>query len=303
MSWNIIIFWLTAQIGLSSGKPTTSTVKKPLIKEVQNKKPTSRPNTKSQNNTKKRRERLTVICKNRPRFGRFCVGRVIGPLVRDEIVRCPLCGKPVKVRRLLRPWPSWNFDSDLRPHSKKRYRQVHRLWTCRHCGYSSYWKDFFKPFEKKRVLEALKPLRKTWRDYNSIPPEYRFQTAAAVYWARRKDAKFFAQFFLRALWSMREENRPKQLSIFRSRAISAIKIALQKNLFSQSERPKYLFLLGELYRQEKKFSKAIFYLEKALFALKSLKNSPKSKIKELKSYIEQVRERALKGESAPFVLK
>ncbi len=261
--------------------------------------------TKERKGVVKRKKVISVRCRNRPKFGRYCIGRVVGPLVRDEVVKCPLCGGAVLVRRLLRPWPSWHYDSDLRPFSNKRYRQVHRVWTCRKCGYSSLSSDFFKPFPRKKVLQALQPLKKNFEKYSQIPPEYRFQTAAAVYWARGKDAKFFAEFFLRAVWAMREEKRPeKERAMFASRAISALKVALKKKLYSKSEEPRALYLLAELYRQLGKFYRAKYYLERAILSLEKNRDSLNpQQVKVLESYISQVQTKILNRDPRVFTLK
>ena len=77
-----------------------------------NKSPTSRPVARRGKPAK----RAAYRCRNRPKYGQFCLGRVIGPRFITQVIRCPHSGESLTVKRLVKPWKPATYDSDLRPH-------------------------------------------------------------------------------------------------------------------------------------------------------------------------------------------
>lgn len=256
--------------------------------------------------TKKKTMR-TVECRNRPKYGRFCLGRVIGPSFSNQILRCPHCGKSVLVKKLRKRWAPNQFDSDLRPHFG-HYHQKHRVWVCRHCGYAAYGSDFFRSYNKKRMTRALQRIRKVYKSQKEVPPHYQFFMANAAYVARAKNAAFFAELMLRAVWSMREEKpakAEKYIKTFRRSAIAAIRSAFHQKQFPLAIQHLRAFQIADLLRQQKQWSESVYWLERSFSLMEKAK---KAKItprhhKRLQRWILQLQDKIAKRNTDVFVLK
>lgn len=244
-----------------------------------------------------------VDCKGRMRYGKYCLGRVIGPQFSSQILRCPHCGKDVHVKRLDKPWKPASYDSDLRPYFG-HYKQKDRIWICRYCGYASYGADFFKPFNKRKMSESLKPVGKLYPSYNAIPSDYKFLAANAAYVARGKNPKFFGRLFLRAMWSAREEKKDIAIQSFRRAAILAMRLAAKRKLFALQELPAACLQLADILRQEGQWAESRYWLERSYH---SLEKANKAKIKAryarfINRWILQIQQRIAGKQKAVFQL-
>ena len=256
--------------------PTSNIPDKKNIKK-QPTKPSTKPSIKrgkAKNNPQKK-SIIHFRSKNLPRFGRFFLGKIIGPRWIYKRVRCYRCKKQIVVKNLLAVWHARRYDSDLRPFYG-HYHQKDRIWFCHHCSYAAYAKDFYLSYSKSRMTLAITPIHKHLQKKDYSPTMARFHAAAAAYWARKKNSRFFGKLFVRAVWAAREEREYKELHLFRQRAIAAITIAFRNNEYSDKERASTAYLLADLLRQEGKFHKALFWLEKSLNILELQK---KKKVK------------------------
>ncbi len=251
----------------------------------------------------KRKVFKRVDCHGRMRYGKFCLGRVIGPRFSRQILRCPHCGKSVQVKRLEKPWKPANYDSDLRPYYG-HFRQKDRIWVCRHCGYAAYRRDFFRPYHKRTMTDALRAVRRTFTSYKDIPASYRFLAANASYVARGRNAAFFAELFLRAMWSAREEKQAKSILSFRRAAILATRLSARRKLFPLSKQPIRFFQLADMLRQEGQWLESTYWLEQAYDALQEARKV-KTKVKLgrfLERWILQIQQHISKKDKAVFLL-
>lgn len=246
-------------------KKAASVAKKGKAKALKNsKKPTSRPVAKAKKDLS-----LSVDCKNRTKYGRYCLGRVIGPVARSVKKSCPVRGGSIEVNvyKNIRPR---EFDSDFRPYLG-RLKQRDFIWLCPKSGYAAFSKDFSKPFERRRMIRALFPLRRIPLSASQpIPGWYYFEAAGAAYWARRRKPRFFADLFLRGTWAAREDRNPKKIRTFRRRTIGAMKVALRLSQYAAHEKAVVFYLLAEFNRQERRFGKASMWMGRALAANKAL---------------------------------
>lgn len=218
---------------------------------------------------------IHVRCDDRRRYGKYCLGRIIGPQFSHQAVRCPHCSKRVLVKRLEKDWKPALFDSDLRPHMG-HYRQKDRIWICRHCGYAAYAGDFFRPYSKRDMEDALRRVRRTYPDEDKIPSHYRFVAANASYVARRRSVPFFATLLLRAVWSAREEGDLARYKVFENNATQALRISLQRNLVPLPQRIVFAFQLADLLRQQGLWLEATYWLEQADLALQLARKQKQS---------------------------
>ncbi len=243
---------------------------------------------------------LTVKCRGRLRYGRYCVGRIIGPKIEVRSIRCPLGDEKIVVH-IVRGLKATKRDSDLRP-ELGRFGQKDYIWFCPKSNYASFPEDFSRPIDKAKVKAALAGIYRRFAPHAKIPGWFRYQAAAAVYWARGKDAKFFGELFLRALWAAREERAHRYEQLFRLRAIAAMKVALRKHLYREAKRPTVAYLIAELYRQARRWNEALFWYEKALLWLKKLERKTKHSGSSLERVILMGQKYASKHDSHIFTL-
>ncbi len=307
----VVVLWCMNSTPLAWSAPssqpaaTRPTVRpsKPAARRIV---PTTKHKQTKANPTKKKTVR-TVECRNRPKYGRFCLGRVIGPSFSNQILRCPHCGNSVLVKKLRKRWVPNQFDSDLRPHFG-HYHQKHRVWVCRHCGYAAYSNDFFRSYNKKRMARALQHIRKVYKSQREVPPHYQFFMANAAYVARKKNAAFFAELMLRAVWSMREEKpakAEKYIKTFRRSAIAAIRSAFHQKQFPLAIQHLRAFQIADLLRQQKQWSESVYWLERSFSLMEKAK---KAKItprhhRRLQRWILQLQDKISKRNTDVFVLK
>ncbi|MCB9641966.1 MAG: DUF2225 domain-containing protein [Myxococcales bacterium] len=250
---------------------------------------------------KKRPEIVRRVCPEGQRYGRYCLGRVIGAEVRVRRLRCPHDGELIEVL-VIKGMRAQARDSDLRPHLG-RFGQRNYIWICPRSNYAALVEDFQKPYERLAMERALRAIRRGFQAGEEIPGTFRYQAAAAGYVARKKDAKFFGQFYLRAAWAAREENNKPAASNFRKQSIAAMQFALKKKLYPLSKRPTVAYLIAELYRQEGKFYRASMWFERAWEWISiAEKKNPRQKGTGLRNLILLGRSKAAKRDDKVFVI-
>ncbi|HAA55794.1 MAG TPA: hypothetical protein DCE42_13615 [Myxococcales bacterium] len=268
--------------------------------------PASQPTSKKAKATKKTKKKgkKYILCKGKKVYGKYCLGRVIGALVEHRSIRCPLKGETIKVI-VLKSLNSRKRDSDLRVHHGKNFMHRDYIWMCPQSGYAAYPRDFRRPFDKRKMLSALRPLKKWLKLAKSekiIPGWLRYQAAAASYWARGKKPRFFGRLFLRAMWAAREEKARAAERRFRFRAIAAMSLALKKKVYPLKKQPTIAYLIAELFRQAGKWKKATAWFEQAFVLLEKAKKKYKRKGGAIERMIITGKQRADKRDKKIYLL-
>ncbi len=239
-----------------SSRPTVSSAKPPKNRQVI---PSSKPSHNAQPPKPSAISRQT--CPEGQRYGRYCLGRVIGPEVRVRRMRCPHDGEIIEVL-VIKGMRAEARDSDLRPHLG-RFGQREYIWICPRSNYAALTQDFLEPYDRLEMERALQSIRQSFRVGEDISGSFRYHAAAAAYIARKKDARFFGDFYLRALWAAREEKDARWASLFRRKALAAMRFALERKMYPLAKRPTVAYLVAELYRQEGEFYRAAYWFERA----------------------------------------
>lgn len=245
-----------------------------------------------------------VRCDQRLRYGKHCLGRVIGPQLSHQRLRCFHCGRSVLVKRLEQPWESVVYDSDLRPHTG-HYRQKDQIWICRHCGYASHPADFHQSYNKRAMEDALRRIRRVYTSEGQIPAHYRFRAANASYVARQQSIPFFATLMLQAMWATREENDQQHYAVFQHSAVQALRLSLQRKLVAKEQRVRMAFQLADLLRQRGEWLEATYWLEQADIALQQLSPQQRSLgiFKKMNGWILRMQQRISKREKDVYQLR
>lgn len=264
---------VTPLLAKSGGSAPTS---RPVVRKKAQQ-PVARRKAQPASRPAKAKHRV-VNCKGRKRFGRYCLGRRVGPSVEWKKVKCPHDGHSFFVKELASRWNPIKFDSDLRPYTG-RYKQSERHWVCRRCGYAAWPKDFFKPYDKKKMERVLKRFRIHLTSGQIMPVQYRFRALQASYWVRKRGVPFFVNLMKHAMWTAREEGKKKLLPRYRTALRQGIELSFKRKLYKGLQKAEYRYLLAEIYRQEGKFKASLRQLEAALSALHVYKTKYKKKAK------------------------
>jgi uncharacterized protein (DUF2225 family) len=256
--------------------------------------PTSRPTTTAQ-------AKKAFVCPEDRRYGRYCLGRSIGGLVKIKRLHCPHDGEQIEVLEITEQIPHY-IESDLRP-ELGRFGHREKIWICPRSRYAAYPQDFLKPYDRLLMERALQPIRQSFTSKEEISGVLRYQAAAAAYVARGKDARFFAEFYLRALWAAREEKDQRAAQRFRRQAVGALRNALQKKLYPLPKQPTIAYLIAELYRQDQQFFRASYWYEEAIKYLLLAQKETNQKGEGLLRLIMQGRSKVAKRDHAVFVLE
>ena len=257
-------------------------------------KPVSQPATAQQ-------AKKAFVCPEDRRYGRYCLGRSIGGLVKVKRLRCPHDGEQIEVLEITEQIPQ-HIESDLRP-ELGRFGHREKIWICPRSHYAAYPQDFLKPYDRLLMERALQPIRRHFTSKEEISGVARYRAAAAAYVARGKDARFFAEFYLRALWAAREEKDSNAAQRFRRQAIGALRSALQKKLYPLPKQPTTAYLIAELYRQDQQFFRASYWYEEAIKYLLLAQKETNQKGEGLLRLIMQGRSKVAKRDHAIFVLE
>lgn len=194
------------------------------------------------------------------------------PIVADEIeLICPVDGSKVKGYEI-KSFFTTGTDRDLcQLHAGN---SLYSLWVnCSQNGYCGYKEDFgitLSPKIKKMIIERIKP------NFNpdEIGPWDKYEITAKIYELRGKPEVDIANAYLRGTYAMRNVPMGPGLRIkekyLREMAIKYFRKAETKGQFKLKDLAAGKYLIGELYRRNEKYSKAIRYFEDSL----KLKNRP-----------------------------
>ncbi len=239
-------------------------------------------------------------CPEDRRYGRYCLGRVIGPEVQVRRLRCPHDGEIIEVL-VIKGMRAEARDSDLRPHLG-RFGQREYVWICPRSNYAALTQDFSTPYDRLAMERALQSIRQSFRPGEEISGSFRYHAAAAAYVARKKDARFFGDFYLRALWAAREEKDTRWSSRFRRKALAAMRFALERKMYPLAKRPTVAYLVAELYRQEGEFYRAAYWFERAWGFVEVAEKTTKQKGTGLRNLITLGRRKAAKQDDRVYVI-
>lgn len=137
-------------------------------------------------------------------------------------------------------------------------------------GYTGYKEDFGpqlrEPLPMKVVERIKKQLPKKY-DLGKLEPWDRYEILAQIYLWRGLPEKDIANAYLRATYTMRglelsEVQRDHELEM-RREAIRYLERAMDNAQFPLPEIPQVKYLIGELYRRNGEFNKAIRYFKDA----------------------------------------
>ncbi|MDP8222758.1 MAG: DUF2225 domain-containing protein [Candidatus Lernaella stagnicola] len=152
--------------------------------------------------------------------------------------------------------------------SKSYYEKL--IATDPRTGYTGYPGDFYPNLEKPLAPEVVKNIGKILpKEYNlgKLEPWDRYEILAKIYTWRGMPDKDIANAYLRATYTMRGlslgENERKRVQKMRKLAIRHFKIAMDKADFKLSESPQLKYLIGDLYRRNGQFRKALRYYNDA----------------------------------------
>ncbi len=201
------------------------------------------------------------------------IQQAIKQQVLEEVqVTCPVDGSKVK-GYIVKSFYSEGTDKDF--YQIHAGRTLYDLWvTCSETsGYCGYIEDFntkITPDIKAKIAKEIKPKYKL----SNPGPWDKYAIAAQIYIWRKKPEKEIANLYLRGTYTFRNypagpELRVKE-KILRKMAIKFMRKAEAKGQFSIEELAQVKYMIGELYRRNEKFSKAIKYYKDAL----KLKNRP-----------------------------
>lgn len=193
------------------------------------------------------------------------------PHIAQEIeVTCPLDGNPVKVYEI-KGFVSTGTDRDFC--EKYAGRSLYDLWvSCSESsGYCGYLEDFTVKLSQKQKARLRKKIAKYIRpEYNlkRLKPWDRYAIAAQIYIWLKKPEMEIANAYLRATYTMRKlplgpQDRELEKEL-RAKAIKYMKKALRQGQLPLQHMANTNYLIGELYRRNEKFQKAIKYYENTL---------------------------------------
>ena len=191
----------------------------------------------------------------------------------EEIeMTCPVDGGKVKGYRI-KAFASAGTQRDFC--QSYAGRSLYDIWvacspTSGYCGYEQDFTVSLRAHVKQKVLSEIKPNF----DLNNLAPWDKYRITAKIYEWRGKPEIDIANSYLRATYTMRNlplgpALRQKEQDL-RAQAIIYFRKAEKKGQFSLREIATAKYLIGELYRRNEKFGKAVTYFENAL----KIKNRP-----------------------------
>jgi tetratricopeptide (TPR) repeat protein len=145
-------------------------------------------------------------------------------------------------------------------------------------GYTGYPEDFYpalkSPLSPDVVEKVKKKLPKLFPPPARMEPWDRYEIVAQIYIWRKMPEKEIGNAYLRATYTMRglalgADERQREHDL-RDKAIDYLREAETKAQFSLAESPQVKYLIGDLYRRNGEFKKAIRFFEDA----GKLKNRP-----------------------------
>lgn len=195
---------------------------------------------------------------------------------------CPVCALSFAVELPPRRDPPGR-DTDFRPHHPRGDPDARKVFSCSRCRYSAYPRGWFHledsddrdeldeaalaPSAGPPEGEELDALRRYVQsgqmqhglDIGDEPRDVeRFLLAARCYeFVREDDPLGAADYYLRASWCARAQGRPALERSCQADAISRYQTALEANKVTSMERPRILYLVGELSRRTGDFARAV----------------------------------------------
>jgi tetratricopeptide (TPR) repeat protein len=159
--------------------------------------------------------------------------------------------------------------------SESYYQKL--LATDPRTGYTGYVDDFPPNLKTPLSADLVEKIRKKipkMFDLKRLEPWDRYAIVAQIYIWRKMPAKDIANAYLRATYTMRglalsSAERDREIEL-RKKAIQYLLDADEAADFTMAETPQVKYLIGELYRRNAKFDKALDYFNDAL----KLKNRP-----------------------------
>lgn len=176
--------------------------------------------------------------------------------LRSVTVRCPVCGEEFEAAEVT----SCSYagtDTDLRPHYMGFDPLPHFIWTCPACGVSAYSSEFTQLATAVRGWIRKGHLGRPQSDAASR----RYTLAARCYERAVAPALKLANLYLQASWCARQEEDAAAERLSQRRALEHFRQALETEEVSTEERPKIVYLLGELCRRLGDFEAALVYFD------------------------------------------
>ena len=185
---------------------------------------------------------------------------------------CPMDGNRVKGYEI-KAFASSGTDRDFcQLHAG---RSLYDLWItcCPDSGYCGYKDDFgiaLSPDIRQKIQTLIKPNY----DLDNLGPWDRYEITAQIYQWRSKPEIDIANAYLRGTYTFRAkaigpEMRAKEKQM-RQLAIGFFRKVEKKGQFELKEMSTAKYLIGELYRRNEKYNKAVRYFEDSL----KIKNRP-----------------------------
>jgi len=176
--------------------------------------------------------------------------------LRSVRVHCPVCDEEFEAAEVT-SCSYASTDTDLRPHYMGFDPLPHFVWTCPSCGVSAYSGEFtqlataVRGWIRKGHLGRLQ----------SEAPSRRYTLAARCYERAGAPSLKLANLYLQASWCARQEEDTATERLSQRRALEYFRRALGEGGVSDEERPRVLYLLGELCRRLEEFEAAMTYFD------------------------------------------
>ena len=172
-------------------------------------------------------------------------------------VRCPVCDEEFEAAEIT-SCSHATADTDLRPHYMGFDPLPHFVWTCPTCGVSAYSSEFTSLATAVRGWIRKGHLGRP----QSKAASRRYTLAARCYERAVAPALKLANLYLQASWCARQEEAEAAERLSQRRALEYFQQALEAEESTPAERPKIVYLLGELCRRLGDFEAARAYFDR-----------------------------------------
>jgi len=199
----------------------------------------------------------------------------IAPVVKVELVS-PVDQQPVS-GEVVEAFQTTGVDSDFcyQGASESYYQKL--IVTDPRSGYTGYPDDFLPGLKRplpQRVIDKVKRDLPKRFNLTRLEPWDRYEIMALIYQWRGMPNKEIANAYLRATYTMRglalgDAEREREIRL-RKQAIKYFGRAMKSADFPLAELPQLKYLLGDLYRRNGRFGKAITFFDDAA----KMKNRP-----------------------------
>ncbi len=181
---------------------------------------------------------------------------------------CPVCGAKTEGWKIT-AFVTAGVDTDFCQLGASETYYQRLVATCPNCGYSGYLDDYPPSLTSlpTKVLDRIRKKLPREYDIHLLEPWDRYAILAEIYIWRDKPAVDIANAYLRATYTMRglsygrfDRRQEREL---RSLAIKYLVKAQEQAAFQLGEAAQVKYLIGELYRRNGEFRRAIRYFEDA----------------------------------------